>query len=32
MFNETIKFIKDLYKTDEFIPLHVPIFLGKEKE
>jgi len=29
---ETIAFIRGLYKTEEFIPLHAPVFLGREKE
>ena len=29
---ETIRFIKDTYKTEEFIPLHVPHFGGNEKK
>ncbi len=32
MFKDTIDFIKDLYKTDEFIPLHEPRFIGNEKK
>lgn len=28
----TIDFIKNLYGTDEFLPLHPPIFLGNEKK
>ncbi len=31
MFNEIINFIKSLYKRD-FIPLHEPVFIGKEKD
>lgn len=30
--NTFIKAVKDIYNTDEFIPLHVPKFMGKEKE
>ncbi|MEG5908740.1 LegC family aminotransferase [Enterobacter mori] len=26
-----VDFIRDLYKTDDFIPLHVPTFIGNEK-
>jgi perosamine synthetase len=29
---ETISFIQDIYKTKEFIPLHVPTFGGNEKK
>lgn len=32
MYNNVIKFIKDIYKTDEFIPLHEPKFIGNEKK
>ena len=31
-FKETISFIKERYKTDSFIPLHVPTFGGNEKK
>lgn len=31
MFDEIINFIKSLYKRD-FIPLHEPVFIGKEKD
>jgi aminotransferase in exopolysaccharide biosynthesis len=31
-FKSSIAFIKELFDSKEFIPLHVPIFLGKEKE
>ena len=29
---DIVKLIRDIFKTDEFIPLHEPRFLGKEKE
>ena len=32
MFEEVIAFIKTVYKTDEFIPLHEPKFIGNEKK
>ncbi|CAN5621756.1 LegC family aminotransferase [soil metagenome] len=32
MFKETVDFIRKHYGTDQFIPLHEPRFLGKEKE
>ncbi len=32
MFEKIINKIKELYKTDEFIPLHAPIFFGNEKK
>ena len=30
--NKIVKFIRELYNTEEFIPLHAPTFLGNEKE
>lgn len=32
MFSDFINFVKDLYNTDEFIPLHEPRFIGNEKK
>lgn len=32
MFDEIIEFIRDTYKTEEFIPLHAPRFVGNEKK
>lgn len=32
MFEPVIDFVRDIYKTDQFIPLHEPRFWGKEKE
>lgn len=32
MINNFVEFVRDLYKTDEFIPLHQPSFFGNEKE
>jgi len=32
MFEEVIAFIKSVYDTDEFIPLHEPKFIGNEKK
>ncbi len=32
MFNSLIRFVRDQYRTDEFIPLHAPIFRGRERE
>jgi perosamine synthetase len=29
--DEVIKFVKTIYETDEFIPLHAPLFSGNEK-
>jgi perosamine synthetase len=32
LFEKTVKFIRELYSTDEIIPLHQPVFIGNEKE
>lgn len=32
MFTEVINFIRETYKTDSFLPLHEPVFLGNEKK
>ncbi len=32
MFNPFINFVRDIYKTDNFIPLHEPRFFGNEKK
>lgn len=32
MFSSLIQFIREQYATNEFIPLHAPIFLGRERE
>lgn len=32
MFNKVVEFIRGLYKTDDFIPLHAPVFIGNEKK
>jgi perosamine synthetase len=32
MFDEFIKFVRQLYQTDDLIPLHAPKFLGNEKK
>jgi len=32
MYSDIVKFIHDLYKTQEYIPLHVPCFIGNEKK
>ncbi len=32
MFEDTIEFIKSIFKTNEFIPLHEPRFIGNEKK
>ncbi|WP_287497377.1 LegC family aminotransferase [Pandoraea sp. CB10b_02] len=32
MFDALIRFIREQYRTDEFIPLHAPVFAGRERE
>lgn len=32
MFSVLIQFIREQYATNEFIPLHAPVFLGRERE
>ena len=32
MFNDFISFVRDLYSTKDFIPLHAPQFIGNEKK
>lgn len=32
MYNDIVNFIHQLYGTDEFVPLHVPLFIGNEKK
>jgi aminotransferase in exopolysaccharide biosynthesis len=32
MFDSLIRFIRDQYRTDEFISLHAPVFRGRERE
>ena len=32
MFKDVINFIQETYKTQEFIPLHEPKFIGNEKK
>jgi aminotransferase in exopolysaccharide biosynthesis len=32
MFESLIRFVRDQYRTDEFIPLHAPVFRGRERE
>ena len=32
MFDKIINFIKKIYKTNKFIPLHQPKFIGNEKK
>ncbi|MCO4293108.1 LegC family aminotransferase [Solitalea sp. MAHUQ-68] len=32
MYKKVVEFIREQFKTDEFIPLHAPVFTGNEKE
>jgi len=32
MFKNIVDFVHQLYKTEEFVPLHVPLFVGNEKK
>lgn len=32
MFEDFVRFVRDLYSTDDFIPLHQPLFIGNEKK
>ena len=32
MYSDIVKFIHELYGTDDLVPLHVPVFLGNEKK
>ncbi|MBF8669051.1 LegC family aminotransferase [Pseudomonas putida] len=32
MFDSLVKFVRDQYRTNDFIPLHAPIFSGHERE
>lgn len=32
MFDSIIRFVRDQYRTNEFIPLHAPVFRGRERE
>ncbi|MCI5207773.1 MAG: LegC family aminotransferase [Candidatus Electrothrix sp. ATG2] len=32
MFTELIQFIRDQYRTNDFIPLHAPVFSGREQQ
>lgn len=31
MYNSIVSFIHSLYDTDEFVPLHSPLFIGNER-
>ena len=32
MFDALVRFIREQYRTDQFIPLHAPVFAGKERD
>ena len=32
MFESLIKFIREQYRSNDFIPLHAPVFIGRERE
>ncbi|KMJ53602.1 aminotransferase DegT [Vogesella sp. EB] len=32
MFDSLIRFVREQYQTNEFIPLHAPVFMGNERE
>ena len=32
MYSKVVNYIRDIYSTNEFIPLHAPIFIGNEKK
>lgn len=32
MYNEVVKFVHELFGTEEFVPLHTPLFIGNEKK
>lgn len=32
MYNDIVTFIRHLYRTDELVPLHAPLFIGNEKK
>lgn len=32
MYSDVVKFIHELYGTEEFVPLHAPLFVGNEKK
>ena len=32
MFDALIRFVREQYLTDDFIPLHAPVFKGRERE
>lgn len=32
MYNDIVNFIHSLYRTEEFVPLHAPLFIGNEKK
>ena len=32
MYKETIQFIRNKFKSEDYIPLHIPLFKGNEKK
>jgi len=32
MFDAIVRFVREQYRTNDFIPLHAPVFLGRERE
>ncbi len=32
MFDALIRFVREQYRSDEFIPLHAPVFAGQERK
>ena len=32
MINQLIRFVREQYRTDQFIPLHAPVFAGRERD
>ena len=32
MFDSLIRFVREQYRTSEFIPLHAPVFFGRERD
>jgi aminotransferase in exopolysaccharide biosynthesis len=32
MFDSLIRFVREIYRTDDFIPLHIPLFSGHERD
>ena len=32
MFDALIRFVREQYRSDDFIPLHAPVFAGRERD